>query len=300
MNQVLPKLSCYSGTARLYMPGCSPEDRAWHNPFWPASKVRELGRDFFPELRENIMSYLTLRTQGQLFNEVREKVRQAKHQAALTHTIELTERETEEIFTAAEKEKDDEIQALRREIDSLKREKFHLQQKVNSLQFGSDAAPDQLDLSPDDLQDFPSVLAVVDWAEANLDGLRFLDSVRKSAKEAPLVENRDKIKDVFLAMSQCATQMAAAGSLGTDFQAWFSKKNLEYAPHESEITMSKYGKERRFWDSANEDWVEMQPHFKLGGGRGANNLLRIHVLWSGDENCWLVGHVGRHLPTEGS
>ena len=97
-------------------------------------------------------------------------------------------------------------------------------------------------------------------------------------------------------LSECADERVS-DTLAKDVKEWLRDRGFDYAPSESKTTMGKYGDKRTFFDDEKKRHVEMQAHIKLGGGPGQRNTLRVHISWDEEENKWLVGYIGLHLPT---
>ena len=146
---------------------------------------------------------------------------------------------------------------------------------------------DESSVSPE----FDTLYQAVEYCQRNMDGrLRFFSRAVELAKGADF-QRPNEVYEIFESLVECG-DARISGSLGMDIQGWLSQKGVDYSPHESDITMGKYGKERTFYDNESRRHVEMQEHIKLSGKR-----LRIHVYWSEDEHKWLIGYIGRHLRT---
>ena len=101
---------------------------------------------------------------------------------------------------------------------------------------------------------------------------------------------------MFKALDACADGRIQH-SLGKSVQEWLADKNIDYASGESDTTMGKYGDKRVFYDNVKKRRTKMPAHVKLGGGLGESKQLRIHLTWDEDEQKWLIGYIGKHLPT---
>ena len=313
LNDELRPHLCYGGAVRIYMPGCSKSDDRRTHPNWMPLQVRELGVHLWVELREVCLSYMSLRTSPTLFDRVSEDARRVEREGYwsridqmrnriqdLRNNIQdvasseellkdlvkreeaVAQREGEQNLRLAEYKRDNDL--LRREIYDLKMENISLKDALNRNEYEE---VDERYNPPV----FRSALDVIEWAGRCLPGIRLLPAAYESAKDSTF-PRPNEVWEVFEALSECA-DVRKIGPLGQDFQAWFSDKGHKYSPHESEPTMGKYG--RSFYDPNQGKHVEMPAHFKLGG-----TLLRVHVYWDEAEKTWLVGHVGRHLPTDQS
>ena len=56
LNGELGALGCYGGAVRIFWPGCSTDSAPWEHRFWRPMQVRDLGRDIWIELRDELMS----------------------------------------------------------------------------------------------------------------------------------------------------------------------------------------------------------------------------------------------------
>ena len=141
---------------------------------------------------------------------------------------------------------------------------------------------------------FGTVLDVVNWADSQLDGLRFFSSALEEAGSITKAQfsRTDELCKTFRRMEECARKRPTG--LGKNPGQWFSDRGVDYSPKESEQTWARYREGRTFRDDDSGDSVYMEEHFKL---RDAGFMLRIYVSWDKKENEWLVGYVGSHLPT---
>ena len=306
-DELRPHL-CYRGAVRIYMPNYSKSDHRSSHPLWMPDRVRELGAALWTELREVCMSHLALRTFPMLYDQVSKSVRATEHQELLSRL-----KNGSHDMTAADELFDDlqnrEIKLQQREVelqaqirdykdenDSLRTDNFNLRSQLD--QYRDTLAYDigsQLNVQ-EYTQKFSNVLDVVNKAKNVLSNLRFLPSAGESASESKFPRPNEVWK-VFKALDECA-DARKRGNIGKDMEEWFYEKGLDYSPHESQATMNKYG--RWFYDPDQGERLEMPAHFKLGGGRGGNNQLRVHVGWEEHNEMWVVGHVGSHLPTDSS
>ena len=156
--------------------------------------------------------------------------------------------------------------------------------------------PEDSQLEDDEIQpEFNSVYDVVRHAATHLTGMRFFSLAEQMARGSEFPRPND-VYEVLRTLDDCASERARS-SLGKDVQDWLSERGIEYSPHESPTTMGKYGDKRIFHDDVKKKRREMPAHIKIGGGTGEHNQLRIHLMWDDSEEKWLIGYIGRHLPT---
>ncbi len=294
LNKELNPLHCFGGTVRLFLPNCSKSDRTWLHPFWPSGQVERLGLGLLTELRENTLAYLALRPYRVLFDEVSARVRSAEQKSAMSRSWQQAEQQVLDHFAEHERELTELVERYKSENEALKQERYQLLSELNAYRTAGYSPQEPQDAPPAELEEFRSVKAVIEWAEANLSGIRFLPSAYRSAGDAPNFPNRNRIQKIFKALSECAVQRKQNSSLGQETEDWFQERGHDYASRESATTMNKFGAQRIFRDNVRNCDVEMPAHFKLGAG---GNALRIHVHWEDAERVWLVGHVGKHLDT---
>lgn len=287
LNRETRPLHCSPGVVRLYMPDCKSGDARYFHPYRWSAHFSEQAH--FVEIRDHVLSFLSLHPRLELFSKAVEEVQEAR----ISDVRLKAESDTLGALSDIAGELLEKIRGLEfdnrtlsEENKQLRKEKYDLKQQFDRREMA--AYPDE-----DIVADAPSCRTVADvvaWAARTLEGLRFFQSARKSAEEAPQIPNLSQLKEVFAALSEYAAQ--PSNELGIDRRQWFSNKGLDYAPHESESTWNEYRRERTFRDEQTGVDVEMPAHFKVSG-----NQLRIHVRWQDAEKRWLIGHVGKHLPT---
>ena len=331
LNDRLRPLLCYGGAVRIYIPGFFQGDDRRNHPNWMPYQVRELGAHMWVELREACLSYLSLRTSTVLFDQVSENVRRAEHEelrsrivllnsnaqeASASHELleDIARRELE--FSESVRQFLDELAKQERKLEEherewqtnladLKSENDSLRKEIQDLKLENqrlEEAGRRSGVPDSDAQMIPadirSVVDAVHLAVEKLPNLRFLESAYESARQSAF-PRPNEVYEIFEALSDSADALQHS-PLGQDLRSWFAERSLHYSPHESDTTMARYGDYRRFNDYQQQEHLEMQAHFRLGGGLGGNNLARIHVHWHEIEKTWIVGHVGRHLPTDQS
>ena len=318
-------LECPGGALRVYSPGCAAEDPAWRNPLWTWQDMTDMlpsqgWRGIVREIEDGCKRYALPQTGRSVYYQVRDRIRQARHEAMeeRLERLEQLEREYSERAKKAEEEArasapDDEmleelvddLAEKERKLSESEQEKQALLEKVAELEetneqlnlalaySGADGANSET--AYEEPSEFSSVIEVVEYAKRKLPTVRFLESAVATARASHFPRPNDG-RRALDALDDCAAERVK-GPLGRDIQQWFAERGFNYTPRESETTMGIYGDQRRFWDEATKRPVEMQPHLRLGGGSGEHNQLWMHVVWSEDEGKWLVGHMGRHLQT---
>ncbi len=136
-----------------------------------------------------------------------------------------------------------------------------------------------------------TVREAVDLANDQFLHLRFL----RQAIDGALTSNYERpeeVYDAFRVLEDLAVKRSR-GTIGTDVAVWLREQGIDFAAHESDMTMARWGAERRVTDEDGRVW-SMEPHVKLGGGRG-KNILRVHLEWDDESACWVIGHVVGHF-----
>ena len=311
-QQTSEYLGCWDGTIRVFRPGFTLQDRSNQNLFWTWARmnyiVRSQGWDqLLIEISDECQRHSLPQAGQRLYDAVSLQVKQAQSRRLLdiirkTAQDEQDESALEELLneTATTIEGlQDQNSELRQRFTALEGENDQLRSQVEQLgialayQGADDPEPtDEFEELP---PEFNTVFDVVRYAEEHLSGIRFFSIAKEFAKGSQFRRSSD-VHDVFQALNECAAERSQ-GSLRRDVQEWLSDRGIAYSPHESQSTMGKYGDKRKFRDEIAKVQIEMQEHVKLGGGSGEHNLLRIHTKWEPEECRWLIGCIGRHLPT---
>lgn len=330
------KLECRNGSIRMYRPGCIPEDGSSRNWYWTWHGLNEdliphgthrlvLGLD--QDLGHSGWDDVLLRIESECadhaipsvgsrrYDLVRFQVLRARHEHVVeqlrkqqqneverTDNNALLEELTNTLAEYETQQNEYERQLARqrseyeRQIDDLRTKNEELQDKVDQLDlalhyYEPDSDSEDGDRSP---PEFDTVYEVVEHAN-QYQGIRFLPRAVELAKASGF-RCPDDLNEAFKTLNECAMERTD-NTLGKGVEEWLKERGLDYAPFESNITMGKYGKKRLFRDEEKKRHVEMQPHLKFGGGQGQHNQLRVHLVWDEDENKWLIGYIGMHLPT---
>ncbi len=190
--------------------------------------------------------------------------------------------------------------AQKRRADRFEGENKNLNKEISRLKsegpvpsIVSDQEHD--DTSESSRQGFQSVHEVVKHAGQNLGGLRFLSSSLDTAKSNYTIDYDDRADEfykMFEVLETCAN-LRAKGSLGVGVAEWLEGHGVKYSD-ESEDTKRRPDciDARTFFDPKCGKSVEMMHHVKM-----FRNAIRIHLEWEKDEEKWLIGYIGEHLPT---
>lgn len=308
-------IGCWGGYIRAYRPGCLPDDdlpgTPWRNRYWTWQEMLNIMRqnpeDLLRDIGDECLGLALPRPRPRLYEEVSSRIRRLRYERLLERAEGASANAAE--YKALWDYADDvarENDALRKtrdelldQIDDLKLQLLDKEAAVKELSVArqsseAEDANSELDDSDELPPAFGSVCDVVEYDKATMDRLRFFPNAVKTACDSQF-QRPDDVHDALRALNECAEERIS-GSLGMDVGDWLKGKGIDYAPHESETAMGKHGDERTFRDDARKIGVQMPAHIKLGG-----NQLRIHLIWGEDAGCaeqkWLIGYIGKHLPT---
>ena len=315
-------LWCYDGAARLFAPGCSEDDLAQQHPYWLSWHLYRMMRHnrLWQMLRDECLLRMSNQRQGRLFSRVKDminteemktlqdrmsKLEKANPTAKDFHELlELLEAfydsadvenyktsEMRGLVIGAVKRVNHRANRLELENGLLRAEISELRAKA-SPPAAKPALPNNGNASTK--QEFSSIHECAEYADENLPHLRFLPNALETAR-SPYTRQYDKyanrIYTTFEVLNECGRQRTQPGGLGKNVELWLKENRVEYSD-ESESTMREYSKERTFFDSIKGEHIPMPHHIKM-----LHNDIRIHLSWDADEEKFLIGYIGEHLPT---
>ena len=304
-------LWCYDGAVRLFAPGCSEDDLAQQHPFWLPRHLEGVMRD--NRLWQMLRDECLLRTHHQRQSSLISLVEDALNEEEALILADLTDRvlrlqHSQEDVAKLLKYLDKSYiggdyvrtglyraavtvaKAMKNRADRLELESQIGQSSATPSDSEADTDPEP---PPPPLR-FSSIHACAEHAAQNLPYLRFLPNALNTAHSPYTRQHDDKanrIYETFETLNECGSRRAQPAGLGKNVELWLKENRVEYSD-ESEPTKREYRNERIFPDPDKGEDIFMPHHIKLIG-----NKLRIHLIWDGDENKWLIGHIGRHLRT---
>ena len=302
-------LGCWDGTVRVYRPGCSRNDPSRQNVYWNWKRMNYLvdrhgWKELLMEISDECLRHSLPQAGQRLYDSVSLQVSQAQSGRVLELIKDATLNEStyQDLLTDAAnniegfRRQNDELRQRRAELESANEELRAQVEQLNVALSYQDSEDPHLEDVPDEiLPEFNTVYDAVKQAADQFDGIRFFALAMERAKGSEFPRPKE-VYDVFETLDECANKRRL-GPLGTDTKTWLVERGIEYSPHESDATMGKFGDKRIFYDNVTKQRCEMKPHIKLGGGTGEHNQLRIHLEWDDSVGKWLVGYIGRHLPT---
>ncbi len=148
-------------------------------------------------------------------------------------------------------------------------------------------------VKPKKIARFGSNLEAVEAAAAEFPGLLIIhDNALKVAADSDF-EDPDFTYSALMALADIALRERHFGIKGTR-QAHLAKKGFHYASGSSGCTLNRLWTDYTVYHEGKP--VVIAGH--ISKGVKARRLLRIYFAWMPDSKCFLIGHVGEHLPTE--
>ena len=306
MRDLQHELWCYDGAIRLFAPGCSADALEQQHPYWLLRHLDGVIRDnrLWQMLRDECLLRIPHQRQGRLFSRVENAINaddmKALHDSmAKLQNNPIVAGQVLNLLDESATGEDYVRPGLYRIAISVGRAMKNRADKFELLisQMGVDPSDSEADPDPEPLPpqlNFSSIHECAEHADENLPYLRFLPNALKTA-QSPYTRQYDKYADriykTFEVLNECGRQRTQPGGLGKNVELWLKENREEYSD-ESEPTKRKYRNERTFFDPDKDDYIFMPHHIKLIG-----NDIRIHLIWDGDENKWLIGYIDRHLRT---
>lgn len=306
-------LRCYDGAVRLYSPGCARTDVAQQNPYWILSDALSLEKsgDLWRILRDECVNRVPRHTRRRLYAKVDARIQDAKREADFQVLVELerASQANQSDWTEIDPEFYEAYKSLdypdeppkgsaatymrmaiifRRQREILKTENKSLGREIENLKADSvkpAGGGGDADAPPD--ADPKSVLEAALKADESFDSLRFFPTAFEYAKDSQY-RPASKVYNAFSVLNDCALALAKGPLGGKSVAQWLAERSVSYTPDESGPTNNddKFRRDRTFLG------VYMPAHVKMGDGD-----LRIHLRWEKSEGKWLIGYIGKHLPT---
>lgn len=304
MNEQLgAALSCYNGGVRTYYAGLRLDDRKRDHPVCSPVTLSYLARAFPLIVLSQLLERSTRfhdhspiwdQASGRISSFRRDRLRQSVEASTLADFDELlVERDAliasqvAEISQLREERNKalDEARVKTTEAKSFRRENVRLRELSKTNPVGSD----------DD--EYASVSAAVAYADIDFETLRIWPTAEKSSRSSPFRSPKE-VYETLEVVDMLGQQLRESGGQldGVDYAEWFRDIGIRYIPHESQTTVSRYGKERTFLHPVTRDPVLVEPHIAVGSSsRDPSECLRIHLYWNREEQVWEIAYVGEHL-----
>jgi hypothetical protein len=287
------EFSAFNGAARLYLPKLDPEKSdPYDHPLFLPRTVTEPGFDWLLYNTVVRLAERRVAAGGTEWRTARDQclqardalLREAASRADVAEIAEALLAQHEATIRQLEVEKADLRERLERAEDlnaSLSDTVRQLSQDWND-QRSTSTVPATITSVED------AVLVAAD----RFSHLTFLAEAYESAAESNYIHHQ-KVFEVFGALENIALNRRADGALGGDPATLIGAYGFEYASHQSDSTMARYGSSYVFQHSGQD--VTLEGHVKLGNSRDPQYTLRIHCGWDSAAESWIIGWVGRHL-----
>ncbi len=327
-----PLFTCFDGGVRLYAPRMSPDDPLHRHRLWirtwlmrfsadPAHRTALLAGLVADRIAEAVMPS-DLITSVQDFDRS-ERRRHAERvlaapppdpgqsmESVLAQStsqiaaLEAALREAtyeNELYDQSNHSLTEQINEERKRVGELEFEAQNERFKAEALeqQFGAKQQKDADGVPPDVRAalaallggDTPPEVALRLIAIAWPERVVVLDSAHRSARKSTSFNQPDDVLDL---LTTLVTEYYDAISRGGDNEARKVFGKNEFAPKESDSSLSKEGLKRRVFTYKNQP-VEMLAHLKIGVKPSVAETLRIHFHWDAKDKKVVIGHCGPHL-----
>ena len=280
------RLMCYDGQIRVYPPKLSGDDDELRHRAWGAEEVLGLGYDDFLQALRDQCAHNIYYPGGRDALRVFSRVRWASWHRRLEDG---TERTREIVLNELSDYVDQKNEEVEREKDWRRKaeaERDHWKHLFESLSNGDGQETTYAD--PEVMNDVRSIQDVVKTAKG-WQFVRIFDRVAGSCKNLSVLQAKEFLS-VLSGLDRCGANRPN-GALGMSEEAWMYQQGItNYVGGETAATTRQFGSVRMFPDDNGRE-IEMPCHLKVG------RKWRVHLKWSDEEHCWLVGYYGKHLPT---
>ena len=232
----------------------------------------------------------------EVVRRAREEAARAREEAART----LAEAASPQQATAAGEAAVHEMEALNARLLELEERAERLAEENDGLrramgQIGATQDPSEPD--PDEpLPEPRSVADAVQIAADRVTSLVLLPDAFDSAEDSPF-RRPQLVLDALLKLDQLSQLYAQPEGIGESIGAVARQLGLDWVPDTTDWGGTRGRHYEVSWDGRK---YRLGPHVRLGTGAGAGSTARIYGFFhDGDDEhgrCFVVGHVGRHLP----
>ena len=281
---------CFNGAVRVYWPGLDTSSEPRHHPLHFLDRIGDPAR-FSDSVLQQIANVAAFRhSEPRELNDLRSAIRN---------------RELAELKERAEASRDPD--EFLNDIAALERDRNRLRERVLDLQAQLDTAHENMraietyseeaEAAADEASDEPNpqtVLAAVEFAQANLSNVHFLPTARASAAASPY-EQPLKAFHALQAIDDVASvwikTLDTGRSSGRGWHEEFKARGFDYAAADSR----EYSDERTFSDDG--QLGSFEEHLRLGTSRRAEECLRIHFTKDEQRRKVVIAYMGEHLRT---
>jgi len=228
--------------------------------------------------------------------QAREEAARVREEAART----LAEAASPQQATAAGEAAAHEMEALNARLLELEERAERLAEENERLrramgQIGASRDPSEPD-EDEPLREPRSVRDAVDIAAERVTSLVLLPDAFESAEDSPF-RRPQLVLDALLKLDELSRLYAQPEGIGESIGAVARQLGLDWVPDTTEWGGTRGRHYEVTWNGHKR---RLGPHIRLGTGAGAGSTARIYGFFhDGDHDhgrCFVVGHVGRHLP----
>lgn len=305
--------SCFNGASRIYYPGFQPGCNPFDHPLYLHKNAKGKGysgNQMEKMLFETLSSKSAIHiVEGGITKRVKkaidDKIQSDRYRlveelkAGKTDNDRLNQQLIDAITKMDQLQKDLELanQIVESQHQQLEEtdKRFHEYTRLMAEQYSSKEAHEELY----DEEDIPEINNVQDAIELAKEKFGNDMIILRSAEKSCTDSNYRKPEEVFQtleAIHDVVERDTEAKSVGESIGDWseiFKKDyGVKYTPHESEITMGKFGDERTFAHKGKK--IQMTKHITLGGG-SREHCVQIFFEIDEETGKPIIGYCGKHL-----
>jgi len=273
------QLSLWHGAVRIYWPGFTLDDDPYRHRLWLADRLHDLRRPLVTELRQWFSTLSVART--------------PEHPGLLAARRNQTQDVNEllELYEADNARLAEDIRGLGSELRGKDAELLRLQAKLDAISLSRRDVEPAIDVAEVPPQNVIQALEQVERIFG--DGIVFLDSAKKSAREFVTYNDPDKALRALRAVAE-ASEARSHGSLGQSLTEFFRQRGFDYSQSNDVVKVRRYKAHYTITYDGNRE--VMEPHLKVDDFTSPDQCLRIYWWVDTASQVFVVGHVGRHLP----
>jgi hypothetical protein len=296
-SEVGQDLSAWGGAVRIWWPGVTPSSGRYENPLFVPRRLTRA--DGAPNLGVG-----THRVKERIWRVASDSMFQPASHREVKRAIRVSHlkgaRDASEYAEELEKAWDERDAAEARSA-ALQAKADRLERELEAVreQFGVYETAQKTDLPTveEEVYEPSSVADAVQYAAGRFRNLEFTPQAHKSAGECPFVRP-NQILEGLGKLNELAGLEKRDGGSGKRRDKAAEELGLQWRSDVGDGARGKHSEKYTvLW---REEKVELGPHINFGSGRGAASIARVyfycHEAEDPSERCFVIGHVGRHLP----
>lgn len=236
---------------------------------------------------------------AQVVRKAREEAARAREEAARTLTEAASAGDASVAGAAAAHEMEalnERLLELEERAERLADENERLRRAMGQMGAESARSAEGEDAPAEALPEPRSVLEAVEIAAGRVTSLVLLPDAFESAEDSPF-RRPQLVLDALLKLDELSRLYEQPEGIGESIGAVARQLGLDWVPDTTDWGGTRGRHYEVTWNGAK---YRLGPHIRLGTGAGAGSTARIYgFFFEGDEErgrCFVVGHVGRHLP----